>query len=62
MSNEIPHVSPSNDYATKRFYNNRKGNGCLLKEEEREAFDCCELLCGELLKKNKSVDDNNCNY
>jgi hypothetical protein len=51
MSNEIPHLNPSNGYATKRYYNDRNGNRCLLKEEEREEFDCCELLCGELLKK-----------
>jgi hypothetical protein len=51
MSNEIPHLNPSNGYATKRYYNDRNGNRCLLTEQEREDFDCCELLCGELLKK-----------
>lgn len=51
MDNKISHINPAIGIKSKRFYNDP--NYTSLTEAEREIFDCSELLCGELLKKNR---------
>ncbi|CAG8551548.1 20565_t:CDS:2, partial [Gigaspora rosea] len=48
MNNEIPHHSPSGGHSVKRYYEKGEGsNHPVLSDEERELFDCFEIVCVE---------------
>ncbi|KAF0424477.1 hypothetical protein F8M41_006606 [Gigaspora margarita] len=48
MNNEIPHHSPSGGHSVKRYYEKGEGsNHSVLTDEERELFDCFEIVCVE---------------